>query len=70
MSQSDDLVIQDLAADVARLEAERVIYRELVAAALTELHAAQLAEAGAAHRIAGLRDELRRYVAARVLPCP
>lgn len=66
--QSDDLVIADLAADVARLEAERFVYRELVAAALSELHDAQLREAGAASRIASLRDELRRYTAARVAP--
>jgi len=63
---ADDLVIRQLADDVARLEADAAGYRTMVLAALDTLHQAQIREQKLQEQLAEVRAEIRRYTAAKV----
>lgn len=66
MITDTDLIISALAQDVAQLEHDLVAYREMVQLLLEQLHEAQRQDTAWAEQAQALRDELRRYVAARV----
>ncbi len=63
---ADALVIQQLADDVARLEADLCAYRLLGLSALDQLTIAYRAHEALARKYGRLRDEMVRYTAARV----
>jgi chromosome segregation ATPase len=60
-----DLVAEQLAADVLQLEHDVVAYRSLAQSAINELHEAQLQIINLQAQLNSLRDEIRRYVAAK-----
>lgn len=68
MRQSDDLVIEGLAAALLEAEASAMLYREIVQAALEQLHEAEDQRRAQQYQLQRLREELRRYTAAQVAP--
>jgi hypothetical protein len=63
---ADDLLIQMLADEACALRAELVVYREMVDVALIHLQEAEARQTGLSVQLGAMRDELRRYTAARV----
>jgi hypothetical protein len=63
---ADDLLIQMLAEEACALRAELVVYREMVDVALTHLQEAEARQTGLSVQLGAMREELRRYVSARV----
>lgn len=61
-----DLVIAELSAYTAQLEHDVTVNREMVRAALSRLAASDQQQRDLQARFDALKDELRRYVAARV----
>jgi len=63
---ADDLLIQMLADEACALRAELLVYREMVDVALTHLQAAEARQSGLSVQLGAMREEIRRYTAARV----
>ena len=63
-----DLCIEAFAAEALDLHAEIVSYRELLSVAMGQLHDAEVRQIALSLQLQSVKDELRRYVAARVTP--
>jgi hypothetical protein len=63
---ADDLLIQMLAEEACALRAELVVYREMVSVAVEHLQEAEARQTGLSVQLGAMREEIRRYTAARV----
>jgi hypothetical protein len=66
MTTATDLMLAMLADDACALRAELVVYRELCQVALAHLQEAEARQAGLTAQLGAMREEIRRYTAARV----